>query len=116
MAIWTALTLVRYTVPRVRIDQMMAFNWKFLVPISMVNIFVVMVLAKVFVADPALVAANGGILVAPAVQALIVFLSNVAVLLVALSLVARRARVLRLIEAEDLEKRREQNMMAATAH
>jgi NADH-quinone oxidoreductase subunit H len=114
--VFTVLMWLRGTLPRVRVDQLISFNWKFLVPMSMVNIFIVMVLGKVFVADPALVSATGGILVPPAVQALILFLSNVALLLVALSLVARRARLLRLIEAEDLEKRREQNMMAATAH
>jgi hypothetical protein len=43
------------------------------------------------------------------------FLTSTALQLVALLLVARRARVLRLIEAEDLEKRRTENRMA-TAH
>ncbi len=51
MAIWTALTLVRYTVPRVRIDQMMAFNWKFLVPLSLVNVLVVALVQKLVVPD-----------------------------------------------------------------
>lgn len=51
MAIWTALTLVRYTVPRVRIDQMMAFNWKFLVPLSLVNVLVVALMQKLVVPD-----------------------------------------------------------------
>lgn len=32
--------ILRATIPRVRIDQMMAFNWKFLVPVSIVNIIV----------------------------------------------------------------------------
>jgi NADH-quinone oxidoreductase subunit H len=32
--------ILRATIPRVRIDQMMAFNWKFLVPISIVNVIV----------------------------------------------------------------------------
>jgi NADH-quinone oxidoreductase subunit H len=113
--VFTILMWLRGTLPRVRVDQLMSLNWKFLVPMSIINIILVMVLGKVFVTDPGLVAANGGILVAPIVQAVIMFLASLALLLVALLLVARRARVLRLIEAEDLEKRRTENRMA-TAH
>lgn len=32
---------VRFTVPRLRIDHMMSFNWKFLVPVSIFNLLVV---------------------------------------------------------------------------
>lgn len=47
-AFWYLFSLlIRNTVPRVRIDQMMAFNWKFLVPISIANIIVVAGLLKV---------------------------------------------------------------------
>jgi NADH-quinone oxidoreductase subunit H len=113
--VFTILMWLRGTLPRVRVDQLMSLNWKFLVPMSIINIILVMVLGKVFVTDPGLVAANGGILVAPIVQAAIMFLASTALLLVALLLVARRARVLRLIEAEDLEKRQAENRMA-TAH
>jgi NADH-quinone oxidoreductase subunit H len=113
--VFTILMWLRGTLPRVRVDQLMSLNWKFLVPMSIINIILVMVLGKVFVTDPGLVAANGGILVAPIVQAAIMFLASLALLLIALLLVARRARVLRLIEAEDLEKRRTENRMA-TAH
>lgn len=38
--------ILRATVPRVRIDQMMGFNWKFLVPISIVNVIVMAFLIK----------------------------------------------------------------------
>ena len=37
---------MRNTVPRIRIDQMMSFNWKFLVPLSIVNLVVVAALLK----------------------------------------------------------------------
>lgn len=39
-AVYIPSLILRSTVPRVRIDQMMAFNWKFLVPISIVNVIV----------------------------------------------------------------------------
>jgi len=35
------LMWVRMTVPRVRIDQMLNFNWKFLVPLSLANLLIV---------------------------------------------------------------------------
>ena len=37
---------IRGTLPRLRLDQLLAFNWKFLVPLSLVNIIVVAILAK----------------------------------------------------------------------
>jgi NADH-quinone oxidoreductase subunit H len=37
---------MRNTVPRIRIDQMMSFNWKFLVPLSIINLVVVAALLK----------------------------------------------------------------------
>ncbi|MBX3062571.1 MAG: NADH-quinone oxidoreductase subunit NuoH [Anaerolineae bacterium] len=40
--------LVRSTVPRLRIDHMMAFNWKFLVPLSMINVVAVAVVSRIF--------------------------------------------------------------------
>lgn len=43
---WTTLW-IRNTVPRLRIDQIMAFNWKFLVPLSIGNVIVVAALLKV---------------------------------------------------------------------
>jgi NADH-quinone oxidoreductase subunit H len=39
--------LIRNAIPRVRIDQLMNFNWKFLVPVSIVNVIMMAFLLKV---------------------------------------------------------------------
>jgi len=39
---------VRWTFPRVRLDHMMAFNWKFLLPVSLLNILVTGIGIKIF--------------------------------------------------------------------
>lgn len=41
MAAYMVLIWVRMTLPRLRIDQLLDFNWKFLVPLSLVNLLVV---------------------------------------------------------------------------
>jgi NADH-quinone oxidoreductase subunit H len=38
---------MRGTLPRLRIDQLLAFNWKFMVPLSLLNIVVVAIVTKV---------------------------------------------------------------------
>jgi NADH-quinone oxidoreductase subunit H len=37
---------IRGTLPRVRLDQLLALNWKFMVPLSLLNIIVVAIFAK----------------------------------------------------------------------
>ncbi len=51
MVIYMLLMLVRNTVPRIRIDQLMSFNWKFLVPLSLINVLMVAFVQKLFVPD-----------------------------------------------------------------
>jgi len=43
---------VRYSFPRVRIDQMLGFNWKFLTPLALVLLIVVAILDKAMVDVP----------------------------------------------------------------
>lgn len=65
LIVYFLVMLVRNTIPRLRIDHMMAFNWKFLVPLSLVNVMVVAFFAKVFMPNlPAAqdIVANGGLL------------------------------------------------------
>ncbi len=58
---------VKYTVPRIRIDHMLAFNWKFLTPLSLVVLMTTAVLDKVLAG------------VAPWLYALVMFLSNLVI-------------------------------------
>lgn len=49
--VYFIVMLIRNTVPRIRIDHMMSLNWKFLVPLSLVNLLVVAFIAKLFQPD-----------------------------------------------------------------
>jgi NADH-quinone oxidoreductase subunit H len=114
-AVFTIFMWLRGTLPRIRVDQMHDMNWKFLVPASIVNLILTMVLIKAFPSDAAAAQANGGILVEPAVQAGILFASNMLVMIVSLAIAARRARGERLAEEQILAARRAENMAAAQA-
>lgn len=43
---------IRYSFPRVRIDQMLGFNWKFLTPLGLILLIVVAILDKLLVGVP----------------------------------------------------------------
>jgi NADH-quinone oxidoreductase subunit H len=45
---------IRYSFPRVRIDQMLGFNWKFLTPLALFLLIVVAILDKVLAGVPTL--------------------------------------------------------------
>jgi len=76
---------MRGTLPRLRLDQLLAFNWKFMVPLSLVNIIVVAMLAKV------LQEAEAG----TGVQTMVLLVANILMILGVygiLALLGRRAR------------------------
>ncbi len=76
---------MRGTLPRIRIDQMLNLNWKFMVPLALVNLSVVAILAKV------LREANAG----AGLEAVVLLAANVVMAIgvyVVLGLVGRRAR------------------------
>ena len=84
---------LRNTVPRLRIDQIMAFNWKFLVPLSIANLIVVSFVLKVM---QELGFAPGDLLSASFADLLpttiILLLFNGAMILYLLSLLRKRGR------------------------
>lgn len=85
--------LLRNTLPRVRIDQLMAFNWKFLVPVSIANIIVVALLMQITRAlglTPAPELANDFLANLP--QALILLVGNLAITLVVLQMLRNFGR------------------------
>ena len=79
--IYLVLIWVRGTLPRVRIDQLLNFNWKFLVPLTLVLILVVAIVAKLIPSD-----ANDW------ARAGILFASNILVAVIAMEIVRRYAR------------------------
>lgn len=88
--------ILRATVPRVRIDQMMAFNWKFLVPVSIINLLVAAFLLQVTKALGIAPALGETDFLANLPQALVLFVGNLAVIagvLAALRNTGRRERL-----------------------
>ncbi len=81
----------RATLPRVRIDQILDFNWKFLVPISLVMLLIAAVLEK-FVADLPILARSGAHLA-----------SNLIIMVGVVEILRRRGRAARLAAGENLE-------------
>lgn len=100
-SIWYMLALlVRNSLPRVRIDQLMNFNWKFLVPVSIVNLVMMAFLFKV-VQELGLAPAPGleNDFVANIPQTLVLFAGNVVLGLLILSVVRQNFRRERLEES-----------------
>ncbi len=86
--VYWVLVWVRMTLPRVRIDHLLDFNWKFLVPVGLVNLLVVAFVWKL-IPDTDQINSAGDALV----PTLALLLVNVAMILVIGALLAeRRAR------------------------
>jgi NADH-quinone oxidoreductase subunit H len=86
--IFNMMVWARGTLPRLRIDQLMAFNWKFLVPLSLANLVVVAVADRL--------AQAAGLMAGTWPWALVMLAFNLAMVVVALALAGsagRRARL-----------------------
>ncbi len=85
--VYWVLVWVRMTLPRVRIDHLLDFNWKFLVPVGLVNLLVVAFVWKL-IPDTDEINSAGDALV----PTLALLLVNVAMILVIGALLAERGR------------------------
>lgn len=77
---------IRFTVPRLRIDHLMAFNWKFLVPLSIVNLLLMAFVWRLM-PEPD----EAGI-VAELPRTIVMFVANVGLMVVVLSIMRGYAR------------------------
>jgi NADH-quinone oxidoreductase subunit H len=108
--IFTILMWLRGTLPRIRVDQMHTMNWKFFVPISALNLIIVLLVAKIFQpGNPAMP------WVTPPVQAMATAVTTLIPFLVGLSIASRRMRRQRDEVEAMAEIRREANRAAVAA-
>jgi len=82
--IYYVIMWIKYSVPRIRIDHMLSFNWKFLTPISIALLIVTAILDKLLGTSPHWVYWLG------------MLLANILIALVSLSLVRRYGQTKRL--------------------
>jgi NADH-quinone oxidoreductase subunit H len=112
-AIFTIFMWLRGTLPRVRVDQMHDMNWKFFVPLSIVNLIIVLLLGKIFVPTEAMQKDIGGIVVGHPGQAAIFCITSLLTLLAGLALAARNLRTQRLADEQVRAARIAENQLAA---
>lgn len=82
---------IRATTPRLRIDQVMDFNWKFLVPLALVNLMVIALVDKLgLVLIPSYVSSGGFKEILP--RAGVLLLANLLIALATMVLIGVRGR------------------------
>lgn len=86
LGVYFILMWLRGTLPRFRIDQVMAFNWKFLVPVTLVNILMIAIGDKVLGTFGITSVSN------PWGWGLILFAANLILLVASLGLLGRASR------------------------
>ncbi len=97
--------IFRATIPRVRIDQMMSFNWKFLVPIAIINVLVVAFLLQVTKALGIAPAPGETDFLANLPQALVLLVGNLALIAGVLTVLRNSGRQERLAAEAHKEER-----------
>jgi len=85
-AVYFVMMWIKFTMPRFRIDQLMAFNWKFLVPLSLMNLLILAV------GDTLLKTMDITREMNPLVWGGVLFIANLVLLFVALWALGRSAR------------------------
>lgn len=89
---WYLLSLlIRNALPRVRIDQLMAINWKFLVPISIVNLLVTALLLRL-IQEAGIAPDNARDFVDNIPQTIILFIGNAILFGVVMTLLRNQSR------------------------
>lgn len=86
--IYWAVMWVKYSLPRIRIDHMLNFNWKFLTPLSLAIVIVVAVLDKVMAGVPFWI------------YVAVMLATNVIIILITLQILRMRAKSERIRVAE----------------
>jgi NADH-quinone oxidoreductase subunit H len=110
-AVFTILMWLRGTLPRIRVDQMHDMNWKFFVPMSIVNLLTLMILGKIFGQT-----GQNALFIVPAyLQALIFAAASLIPFIGALIFAASRTRKQREVAEQLAESRRAENRAAVAA-
>lgn len=91
-SLWYLLSLlIRNALPRVRIDQLMAINWKFLVPISIVNLLLTALLLRI-IQDTGIAPDNARDFFQNIPQTLILFFGNAVLFFGVMTILRNQAR------------------------
>jgi NADH-quinone oxidoreductase subunit H len=109
--VFTILMWLRGTLPRIRVDQMHDMNWKFFVPLSIVNLITLMLLGKIF-GTPG---QNAVMIVPPLAQAVIFSVATLTPFIAALMWAARRTQRQRETVERIAEQRRAENKATVAA-